>query len=355
MLNSILHGEALATLRTIENETVNCCITSPPYWGLRDYGTASWQGGDPNCNHLKHDLVHGGDCKRPYQEHVKYYYTDVCKKCGAKRIDEQLGLETNFNDYINRLCDIFDEVKRVLTKDGTCWVNLGDTYSNTGASGSPTKWKTVPDEVFKTKRELGVVEKSLLQIPSRFAIEMTNRGWILRNELIWHKPSCMPSSAKDRFTVDFEKIFFFTKSKKYYFKQQFENIANSTLNRAAFHIGENYNNKGKENKTVQGLGKLVLNKSNPDGRNKRAVWSINTQPYAEAHFAVYPLDLLKTPIDAGCPENGVILDPFLGSGTTAEAALLSGRKFIGIELNKDYIEIANNRLLPYLQNTRMFI
>jgi len=182
-MGKIIRGDSLSVLKTLPSESINCCVTSPPYWALRDYG-----------------------------------------------VDGQLGLEPTFQEYINKLCNIFDEVKRVLRKDGTCWVNIGDTYwgggnnrgsseenlsakqfSNRGARGQCSRdW----DKSFKPK--------CLIQIPARFSIEMCNRGWILRNTIIWHKPNCMPSSVKDRFTVDFEYIFFFVKSKKYWFETQKE-------------------------------------------------------------------------------------------------------------------------------------
>ncbi|KKL53588.1 hypothetical protein LCGC14_2273980, partial [marine sediment metagenome] len=175
----ILHGESLEILKTLPNESIDCVVTSPPYWGLRDYG-----------------------------------------------VENQLGLEKNLKEYLNKLCDIFDEVKRVLKQTGTCWVNLGDTYNSSpaGGIGYNAKVGATKNGVQSTNKGLqkNISEKCLCQIPSRFAIEMTDRGWILRNEIIWHKPNCMPSSINDRFTVDFEKLFFFVKNKKYYFKQQFE-------------------------------------------------------------------------------------------------------------------------------------
>ena len=173
--NKIIHGDSLEVLQTLPGESIDCVVTSPPYWALRDYG-----------------------------------------------VPGQLGLESTFNEYISKLCDIFDEVKRVLKKEGTCWVNIGDTYVGSGF-GAGGKHHFLSDQALKNPTKFaGLPNKSLCQIPSRFAIEMCNRGWILRNEIIWHKPNCMPQSVKDRFTVDFEKIFFFVKSKKYYFETQYE-------------------------------------------------------------------------------------------------------------------------------------
>jgi len=307
VLNKIICGDTLTELKKLPDEFINCCITSPPYWALRDYG-----------------------------------------------VEGQLGLEPTFQEYINKLCDIFDEVKRVLKKEGTCFVNLGDTYYTKSGSGfeNDNLSKKSAEQVSETTginkanelRGRGLLpDKCLVQIPSRFAIEMTNRGWILRNEIIWYKPSCMPSSVTDRFTVDFEKMFFFTKNKKYYFEQQLEEYT-EPMNRWG---GEKLEAKG-ESMWDKGTGQESYRdrnmRPNPEGRNKRCVWKINTKPFADAHFAVYPPELIETPIKAGCPKGGIVLDVFMGSGTTALVARHFNRNYIGIELNPEYIEICNKRL-----------
>lgn len=306
-INKIYNGDALETLKGFPKESINMCITSPPYWGLRDYG-----------------------------------------------VDGQLGLESTFEEYITKLCDIFDEVKRVLTNDGTCWVNIGDSYNGSGKAGKKgSDYQKRHREFGKSSKEpqrfgvptndKSISKKSLCGIPFRFALEMMNRGWILRNTIIWHKPNCMPSSAKDRFTVDFEYLFFFSKNKKYYFEQQFEPYQSdpqyrkdSTSIRAyqnnALKTGQKY--KDNELRTCYG----------ENGRNKRCVWTITTKPYKGAHFAVFPPDLIETPIKAGCPEDGVVLDPFIGSGTTGMVAKKQGKNYVGIELNPDYIKLIEKRL-----------
>jgi len=264
----------------------------------------------------------------------------------------ELGLEPTFQEYINKLCDIFDEVKRVLKKEGTCWVNMGDTYGTQGGQNRKTDKDYSQYESIKlTNREIGTelikqqgFHKCLLQIPSRFAIEMCNRGWILRNSIVWWKPNCMPSSVKDRFTVDYEMLFFFTKSKKYYFETQYEEMAESTIKKA--------NTSGyivKKGKSVGTNGCYAVDHSvdwKPDerGRNKRCVWRITTKPYKEAHFATYPEELCETPIKAGCPIGGTVLDPFFGAGTTGLVAQKLGKKWIGIELNEEYCKIAEKRI-----------
>lgn len=253
-MNKIIQGNALEVLKTLESESVNCVVTSPPYWSLRDYGTAHWEGGNPNCEHIEETKIKDikGDWQRPSRieynkkrQNIKQIQENICKKCGAKRTDKQLGLEITFQEYIIKLCDIFDEIKRVLKKDGTCFVNLGDTYNS--HSGDPCKVGGIEgkrareniDNQFYVDRRLkniqkgrfdknkyggksgihcgrgrgaSIPNKSLCLIPERFAIEMVNRGWILRNKVIWYKKNCMPSSVKDRFTVDFEDVFFFVKS-----------------------------------------------------------------------------------------------------------------------------------------------
>ena len=278
-INKIFLGDSLEVLKTFPDESVDCAITSPPYWELRDYGVSG-----------------------------------------------QLGLETTFQEYITKLCNIFDEVKRVLKKTGTCWVNLGDTY----------------------------LDKSLCQVPSHFAIEMCKRGWLLRNRIIWHKPNCMPSGVDDRFTVDFEDVFFFTKSQSYHFEQQFDQRKTFEERKDAIvrDREENYNSKASK---LRGTGMArhgakgsTLNnpeKWDPLGKNKRCVWSIPTKGNSEAHFATYPEALIAPMIKAGCPEKGIVLDIFMGSGTTAVTARKLGRNYLGIDLNPEYIKIAEKRLI----------
>jgi site-specific DNA-methyltransferase (adenine-specific) len=197
-------------------------------------------------------------------------------------------------------------------------------------------------QAFINKNLPGTKHKSLCLIPERFAIAMTERGWILRNTIIWHKPSCMPSSIKDRFTVDFEKLFFFTKSQKYFFNQQFEPHKHGGV------PGRVYPGEKREKPRNQKWN------PNKNGRNKRAVWSIAPQPLPIDHFATYPEKLVEIPIKAGCPKGGVVLDPFMGSGTSALVALKNNRKFIGIELNPKYVEIAMERIRPELDQLRLF-
>ena len=310
--NKIYNGEALEILKTFESESIDCVVTSPPYWGLRDYN-----------------------------------------------VDKQLGLEETFIEYIDKLCNIFDEVKRVLKKTGTCFVNLGDTYggdmdrSNYRLSGDhPKDCKCSYCTMKRPSVKNNIVKsKSLCQIPSRFAIEMCNRGWILRNELIWWKPSCMPSSAKDRFTVDFEKVFFFVKNRKYYFEQLKEKSIVKWKNSQI--LGKTMNNNYK----LENRSKIPFHSNKyQTGRNKRCVWKVNTQAFHDAHFAVYPEKLIIPMIKSGCPEFGIVLDCFMGAGTTGLVSVKLKRQFIGIELNPEYIKIAEKRINAEIDNqaTKLF-
>jgi len=436
-INKIICGNALEVLKGIPDESVNCCVCSPPYWNLRDYG-----------------------------------------------VEGQLGLEKTFELYIKHLCDIFDEVKRVLRKDGTCWIVIGDTYGGSGnRSGHTLETSNLNRLTIGYGATGGNVkltrgyEKCLLDIPYRFSIEMTNRGWIKRNTLIWWKLSCMPSSASDRFTVDFEYLFYFTKNNKtifwtnektlecvderplgtkgvegkdwewrkcssyqgkgkiigicprckgtgkikvslwkghdYWFEQQFEPMADVTLNDKR--AGNDHRGKGWKDYKKEGISggievrQRIFNNLNPNGRNKRCVWITPIQPFPEAHFAVYPEGLIEIPIKAGCPEfvckkcgkarvkiyqkinsgkrsitkknqaykknaqavsekstlgyetkvhelgytdcgcdagfeGGIVLDPFMGAGTTALVALKQRKRFIGIEIKQEYIDMTNKRI-----------
>lgn len=218
--------------------------------------------------------------------------------------------------------NVFNECKRVLKKTGSLWVNIGDTYS----------------------------AKSLIGIPERLCIAMTDAGFIRRNTIIWHKPNCMPSSAKDRFTIDFEYFYFFTKSQRYYFDTQYEPHKNPQDDIRRLLKNKSYTNN-KVNNRYFGTSQLNCKKTKEEleeqfskGRLKRCVWTIATTPLKEAHFATFPEKLIETPIKACCPPDGIVLDPFAGAGTTLLVAKKLGRRFIGIELNEDYVKIANKRL-----------
>ena len=246
---------------------------------------------------------------------------------------------------------MFDEIKRVLKPSGTCWVNLGDTY----AGDSPVRKRSSdqfssrqPPSLRNAAPYDGLRKKSLALVPSRFAVGMCNRGWILRSEIIWHKPNCMPSSARDRFTIDFEKLFFFVKARRYYFKQQFEPLMDKSRM-----LRPLVSPSGKRKRVYGDPYVSAINPHSAEasrkrmlarGRNKRCVWRIPTRPFRGKHHAVFPQTLIETPINAGCREGGVVLDPFMGSGTTALVARGLKRNYIGIELNPEYVRLARLRL-----------
>lgn len=318
MKDKILIGNCIEKLKTLEDNSIDCCITSPPYWGLRDYGH-----------------------------------------------EEQLGSEKHFKDFVINLSNVFDEVQRVLKPTGTCFINLGDTY---GGSGSGTTKNADTSKYVENSKQVYVLpngtskasqfrgtsmNKSLCMIPERFAIEMIDRGWTIRNQIIWHKPNQMPSSAKDRFTVDFEKIFFFVKQPTdYYFEQQLEPYTKPLDRWGGDELKtESYPHNPKLEKEMGMQYRLKRDRNmrpNEDGKNMRTVWSINTEPSTEAHFATYPQRLVERMLKAGCPENGIVLDPFFGSGTTGVVAKKLNRHYVGIELNPKYVSIAESRLYKEL-------
>lgn len=350
-MNKIIQGHVLDVLSDMESESVDCCITSPPYWGLRSYGTEPqvWDGED--CQHEwgdEYTIEQSGGTHNKFADKKNWdlgtrSQGNFCLKCNAWR--GELGLEPDFNLYIKHLIRIFNEVKRVLKKTGSCWINLGDSYNNNPSnSGNSNLGNAMAlSQVGRQQRLQSTIQsKSLCQIPQRFSIAMTDNDWILRNTIIWHKPNCMPQSANDRFTVDFEYIYFFTKSQKYYFQQQFE----KSIDPESF-IGRRFRNPNKYEKEGYPLQPhnfvKTIGKTYPE-RNKRSVWTFPTQPSSEEHFASYPNELVRIPIEAGCPKNGTVLDPFSGTGTTLYVAKELGRNYIGIDLKQEYNEIADKRL-----------
>lgn len=314
-LNKVWNCDCLEFMKKLPDNVIDCIITSPPYWGLRDYGLKPIVfGGRKDCEHVWGEKVNPtadirfrgensnvGNNKNKEVSKTDNKGSNFCQKCGAWK--GQLGLEPTFEMFIDNLIEIFDECKRVLKKEGTMWVNLGDTFNGTKNGNTDAKNNTVNTKSF-VKQKSYLQTKCLCNIPSRFAVAMTDQlQMILRNEIIWYKKNAMPSSAKDRFTVDFEKIYFFTKSPKYYFKQQLEQV-----------------------------------------RNMRTVWDITTKSFKEAHFATFPPKLVERCLKAGCHPKGIVYDPFMGAGTVALIALQNNINFIGTELNPDYIKIAENRL-----------
>ena len=349
-MNKILFGDCRETLKTITSP-VQMCVTSPPYYGLRDYGTATWIGGDPNCNHMRDSKVNPDNCITGHKNHGKMagvgdaIYKTECPKCGAVRQDNQIGLEETPEEYIDNLVSVFRSVRDVMKDDGTLWVNIGDTYYNYRSDGNYPK-----QTVSKTNQDLpnfspvrgnklqGLKQKDLIGIPWMLAFALRADGWYLRQDIIWHKPNPMPESVKDRCTKAHEYIFLLSKSR--YYKYDHEAIKEPVKQDWGTRDRTNgkYHNPGTGLAPHSGLTKSY------DRKNKRSVWTVTNKPYKGAHFAVFPPDLIEPCILAGSEENDIVLDPFMGSGTTAMIAKKHNRNYIGCELNNDYASLQTDRI-----------
>ena len=476
---SIRIGNCLDVLKTLPRNHFDTVVTSPPYYGLRDYNTGTWVGGDPNCPHKRLTKI----SKDTATGHANMYdhgdvvgdaiYRQECPNCGAKRQDEQIGLELTPQDYVRRLVEVFREVRDTLKEDGTVWLNLGDSYHNYRSDGGQTKQtvsatrQDIPDvSPHRANKIQGLKQKDLMGIPWRVAFALQEDGWYLRQDIIWHKPNPMPESVQDRCTKAHEYIFLLSKNSHYYFDHEAiqeeasqnrwggntpinkenskdkKNVFNG-LTRERDMIPETKNKRSvwntkykddeEERTHRQGMSKtrgekLIATRPNipsqedfvkfmrsktnvktlsestsierttiehwfrsdksgfsypsrddwikisdlindcsteyndinermmyeefhfdevvtTDKKNKRSVWTVTTKPYKDAHFATYPPDLIEPCIKAGSPKDGHVLDPFGGSGTTGLVADRLNRNATIIELNKDYIQIAEDRLM----------
>jgi DNA modification methylase len=312
--NKIYHEPCLDTLKRMPDNFIDCVITSPPYWQLRDYG-----------------------------------------------YPEQWGLEPTFQEYLDHLWQLMDEIYRVLKNNGTVWVNLGDTYARGSRAKKASNNQTLRSNHEhliepNTKPDYEGLDKCLLLIPHRFAIGCIDKGWIIRNDIIWAKRNGMPESVTDRFTKKHEYIFFMAKQEKYYF--DLDSI------RDKHKWAHDKRNDGKRHEYEEGVKSqdnkwLATNavSFSPNGKNPGSVsdfWDVTTKGSNSEHYAAYNDELIKKPILAGCPEHGIIYDPFMGTGSTAEAALRANRQFIGSEMSAKYCQIANNRLEPYLKQKTLF-
>ena len=329
-----------------EGIKVQTCITSPPYYGLRDYGTGTWIGGDENCSH-KRDSKHSaktitGHANKDLVVGDAIYKTK-CPKCGAVRQDLQIGLEETPKEFIDNLVEVFACVWDILSDDGTLWVNLGDSYYNyRPGKGQALNKQTVasnnqdlPQECARRGNKLeGFKEKDLMGMPWRLALALQDFGWYLRQDIIWHKPNPMPESVKDRCTKSHEYIFLLSKKSHYYFDS------------SAIQEPANYPNDDRGSRADVRRGTEANSMSGKTGetRNKRDVWTVATKPYHGAHFAVYPEELIEPCVLAGSRVGDIVFDPFFGSGTTGAVAQKLGRQYIGCELNKDYEKLQNERL-----------
>ena len=361
-------GDCREVLARLPDQSVHCCVTSPPYFGLRDYGTAKWDGGDPDC-------AHTGSVQRTAPPETEKQASNRgalavasgdCR-CGAIRVDEQIGLESTPDEYVAQMVAVFREVKRVLRDDGTVWLNLGDSYSSGGRTTQTVQTvrrSQVVDNKRKgaTSRNLngdaasgkqeylngtamrppvvdGLGSKQLLGIPWRVAFALQADGWYLRSDIIWHKPNPMPESVKDRPTKAHEYIFLLSKSPRYYYDAA-AIAEKATLRGTTETVDLSYSDGASRNDNAPSSALRI----DREQRNRRTVWTVPTSPYSGAHFATFPPALIEPCILAGCPEGGTVLDPFGGAGTTGLVADRLQRNALLIELNPDYAELARNRI-----------
>lgn len=343
-------GEVLDILRTMPDESVNCCVTSPPYWGLRDYGTAEWVGGDPDCDHKVGRFEYAVNEKQVSNNgSAGHQAKDTCPKCGAIRKDQQLGLEKTPEEYVSRMVEIFREVRRVLRKDGTLWLNLGDSYAMSSMRGKNSSFNGAVDQSrqgivsINKSIPIGLKAKDLCGIPWRVAFALQADGWYLRQDIIWHKPNPMPESVTDRCTKAHEYVFLMSKSAKYYYDNEaVKEKASRDWNKSGGNIVGKGVHKRNDGFVDNGEGRDISEVK--VYRNRRSVWTVTTKPFKEAHFATFPRELIRPMIQAGCPEQGIVLDPFMGSGTTAIEAIYQGKRYIGIDLNPEYCAMAAKRI-----------
>ena len=417
--NTVIQGHVLDVLGSFPDNCVDVVVTSTPYWGLRDYGKQNiivW-GGDCRCEHVwgneiiiqQRGSIQGETCQVGNQiRGVQKTHIDsgsFCSKCGAWR--GQLGLEPHPQMFIDHLTQVFSEAQRVLKKNGSLWLNLGDTFYTKSGSNFKGSNENYTKQALKVNIAAGnqvrelfksnwLQSKQKLMIPARVAIALQEQGWILRNEIVWHKINHMPESVNDRLTRSWESVYFFTKNRKYYFNLDKirKPIKKSTLERCSRPF---YNNKGEEfagyglssqqnyaakvksyNGKFDGYGEkseqygsprartqrkidatapffiqkgsggnINLPAENPQGANPGDVWSLTTEPFKGAHFATFPKKLIRRILKCACPKGGLVLDPFCGSGTALLVAHKMGFDWVGIDLNPEYVKMADNRILAH--------
>jgi len=354
--NKVFLGDSREVLKEFPDKCVDTCITSPPYWGLRDYGTSTWVGGDENCTHRR-DTKKSDKCITGHKNFDEMLgvgdaiYKSECKRCGAKRVDNQIGLEDEVSNYIEQIVDVFGEVHRILKDDGTVWLNLGDSYSgSTGKSGGVSKIQSVKRQVdtgsigsLRPAKVAGLKRKDLIGVPWRAAFALQKYGWYLRQDIIWHKPNPTPEPANDRCVKSHEYIFLLSKNPQYYFDADSIKEPSITPN-----TGTSWKQRKLDGEPMRhGLqGPAAVGAGNfktYEKRNKRSVWTVPTKPYAGAHFATFPPELITPCIKAGSREGGIVLDPFMGSGTIAEYSKRLGRLYTGVELSEEYHALIKQR------------
>jgi DNA modification methylase len=353
-MNKIEFGDCRETMRKWASQGVKAqtCVTSPPYYGLRDYGTGKWIGGDENCSHKRDSKYSDKTITGHANKDLTVgdaIYKSICPKCGAVREDRQLGLEETPEEYIKAMVEVFRCVWDVLEDDGTLWLNIGDSYYNyRPGKGQALVQQSVSNNIQdlpqvcarRGNKLEGLKEKDLIGIPWMLAFALRADGWYLRQDIIWHKPNPMPESVGDRCTKSHEYIFLLSKSRKYHFDHEAikEPLKGEpeTRDKNAEGYQADYSKGDRFSKGERVFG--------ADGMaNKRSVWSVPVKPYSGAHFAVFPSELIEPCILAGAPVGGIVLDPFMGSGTTAQVAQDLGRQYIGCELNPEYGKLQKKR------------
>jgi len=292
-LNHIYQGDTLAVLKTFPPDCIDTVITSPPYWGLRDYG-----------------------------------------------VDGQIGLEKTIEEYLDKMLDITQELQRMLKPTGVMFWNHGDSYASQGNEKSRWAGDGKISKSYMGRAMCSTIQAKCLMLQNyRLILKMIDeQGWILRNSIIWHKPNAMPSSVKDRFSNSYEPVFMLVKKKKYWFDLDAVRVAHTSLNKPP---GNKQKDREDKKMTRNPTAKQAFS---PAGKNPSDLWKIATHPFPEAHFATFPPKLIEPMIKAGCPKKGVVLDPFMGAGTTGMVAKELGRNYIGTELSKEYIKIAEARI-----------
>lgn len=418
-------GDAVEVLSQLPPASADCVVTSPPYWRLRDYGTATWSGGDPNCPHTETEAVVqrrprdygtgswvGGDpnCRHSTGRgsnvaQTRYPAADThpasaahrgghpaqCRRCGARRHDQQLGLEPDPDSYIASLRAVFDQLRRTVAATGTVWLNIGDCHSAEppGRTQNPMRASSLSGRdaaasLRESVREADIdrtrslPRKNLVGMPWRVAFALQRDGWIVRNCIIWAKPNAMPESVGDRLSTRYEMIFLLVQQPRYYFnldaireslarpegldeniviggvKGRHAGVDSTARRRSQTRYGAKYTHADaitrRHGNSLRPTGRRH-DSLHPRGKNPGDVWNIPTRPLKAAHFAPYPVDIPLRCIAAGCPPNGTVLDPFSGAATTGLAALQLGRSYIGIDLNPEFNDIGKRRILQQTQHS----
>jgi len=403
-MNRIIIGDCREIMRKLiaDGVKVQMCVTSPPYWGLRDYGTAKWEGGNADCDHSVGGQVQDNKApgaittgQRPGVD------ASQCRRCGARRVDSQLGLESTPEEYVANMVEVFGLVRELLADDGTLWLNLGDSYCSQGGLhdgrkdnqpnvGASAIWRNgsgradgIVDNRGQRNRNgnhvVGLKPKDLVGIPWRVAFALQADGWYLRQDIIWSKPNPMPESVRDRCTKAHEYLFLLAKSERYYYDADAIRESSTDTGRINGRDGRDEDERARPpnsnprtlaridytaprirkvkvpggwdrgegaHGTIHREGRTSAEYQEVEvagGRNKRSVWTIPTAPYPEAHFATFPPALIEPCILAGSRPSDIVFDPFMGSGTTAMVALKLGRQWLGIELNPEYAKLADQR------------